>query len=206
MICSVASSIQSHNYTARASSTSSQKSVVGHIIRVRIRLVTPRTLFWRHGIVGQLTTSYQDRWNMRKSNLELQTAVATGNDAEFLLRRCKRTRKLCVRVGRVWTVPRMLGTSTILLDYDDCKAVNNWAIRERLRACGLSAVRIYKKRSPSGKGLHVVVYINGSIDDFAKVAITAILQSDMNRVIHDFRRALSLKHNPADFPFQVLFK
>lgn len=100
----------------------------------------------------------------------------------------------------------MQGCSYILLDYDHCTKVDNYAIRQRVIACGLPIVHLVKLKSPSKHGWHVVIYVKGVISNAEKVAIGAICESDMNRVIHDFRRALSLRLSPDNFPHSVLFR
>lgn len=80
-------------------------------------------------------------------------------------------------------MPTMSGCSTILLDHDQCESVNIFAIRQRLRGGGLHILRILKRRSPSGKGINVVIYVKGCISDAEKVAVSAIRESDMNKVI-----------------------
>lgn len=112
-----------------------------------------------------------------------------NGDAEFLLEEVRNGRYK-IRVGQVWAVPRLRGTSVVLLDFDNIRGVNARLLRKRIGQCGLQPVRIQTRRSPSKKGLHVRVWIKGRLSPVAIVAVQAICESDPAREAQNFRRAM----------------
>lgn len=109
-------------------------------------------------------------------------------DAEFLLQRAK-DGKLRIRVGQVWTIPQRKGSTILKCDYDDCKKIDRRTIKNRLLKCGVVTDSILVRDSPSGNGLHVVVWIRGRFSKMDCIALEAILEQDPDRSAQNFRRA-----------------
>lgn len=138
---------------------------------------------------------------MKKSQLR---KMLYRSDAEFLLEEVSRGRYK-IRVGQLWQMPRLRGTSTLLLDYDNCKRINVRNIRRRLGQCQVFALRIRSCTSPGGAGIHVVVRIKGAYSPMALVALQAICESDPSREAQNFKRAF-LAEKKWGKHWNVLFK
>lgn len=95
-----------------------------------------------------------------------------------------------IRVGQIWHVPRLRGSTVLELDLDNTQGISRSAIRRRLSKAGMSVLRIRTKRSPSGRGYHVLVYVRGTFTPLARIALQAILESDPDREAQNFRRAM----------------
>lgn len=141
------------------------------------------------------------REDVRKTALK---KLLKEGDAEFLLQEVKRGRYK-IRVGQVWTMPKLRGRSPLLLDYDGVKRISIGNIRKRLGQCGLSALRVQYTRSPSGTGIHCLVWVKGNFSPLARIALQAILESDPAREAQNFKRALQRDYRWKEH-WQVLFK
>jgi len=135
---------------------------------------------------------------------QLRKLVLNENDAEFLIQRI-RNGTFKIRIGQVWKVSKLRGTTTILCDYDNCKAIDIGNIARRLHTAGVSIVRIISHRSPSESGWHLVIFVRGHFNRWQRICLQAICESDPEREAKNFRRA-TLKHPLWRDDWQVLFK
>lgn len=83
----------------------------------------------------------------------------------------------------------MRGTTNLLLDLDNCRRANIAEIKRRLRLCGLQPVYWKIRRSPSGRGIHVLIGVKGKFVRRDIVALQSICGSDPIREAHNFQRA-----------------
>ena len=89
----------------------------------------------------------------------------------------------------MWKVPERKGQTILLCDYDNCKAIDRITLFNRLRKAGVCPLRLHKRVSPGGKGLHVAIWVEGRFSRYQQVALQAILESDPEREAQNFRRA-----------------
>ena len=132
--------------------------------------------------------------------------VLDRNDAEFLLEKVS-DGKFKIRIGQIWKVPEVpRGETILLLDLDNCrKRPKRGNIRKRLNKCGVSALRILIRRSPSRTGYHGCIIVAGKYDKFQRIALQAICESDYEREAQNFRRAQLARPEGGD-NWNVLYK
>ena len=132
--------------------------------------------------------SFSKSLSLRKRRARVSACVLEGSDAEFLFQRAK-SGKFYFRIGQVWKMPKLHGSTALLIDLDNCKKLSHIGLRKRLSQCGVSVLQIIRRVSPSGRGLHVIVYIQGRFNRYQRVALQAICESDPAREAANFRRA-----------------
>lgn len=130
--------------------------------------------------------------------------LLTKNDAEFLLEEVSNGR-FKIRIGQVWQMPRLRGRTILLLDHDNVRRISVRNIRTRLGQCAVRVLRIQCRRSPSGTGYHVLVWIAGVFSNMARIAMQSILESDAAREAQNFKRLMQRDYRWKD-EWQVLFK
>jgi hypothetical protein len=114
------------------------------------------------------------------------SALSNG-DAEFLLEKAA-TGEVRIRVGQIWKIPERKGQTPLLCDYDNCRKIDRKTIHQRLRKAGVEIIRIQSRRSPSGSGVHAIVWIRGRFPGIERICLQAIIESDPEREAQNFRR------------------
>lgn len=123
----------------------------------------------------------------RQRKQEVKNFLSEG-DAEFLFQKAKNG-QLYFRVGQVWKIPKRKGMTALLCDYDGTNKIYHRMMKRRLKIAGVEVVSIKSVISPSGFGVHAIVWVRGRFSRYERIALEAILESDPDKAAQDFRRA-----------------
>lgn len=79
--------------------------------------------------------------------------------------------------------------TALLCDYDGTNKIYRRMMKRRLKIAGVEVVSIKHVISPSGFGIHAIVWVRGLFSRYERIALEAILESDPDKAAQDFRRA-----------------
>jgi hypothetical protein len=82
----------------------------------------------------------------------------------------------------------MRGTTNLFIDIDGRTKADFPGMCNTLCKCGVQPLQLRGKRSPSGKGYHVVIRVRGTFSKFAIIALQLLCGSDAMREAQNFRR------------------